>query len=67
MLFTGDAVRVGDIEEIQKLSQLLDTMENTAKSKELQLWIERSQLLIEYPEYYESSYWGLCSKFVYEI
>jgi len=42
-------------------------MENTAKSKELQLWIERSQLLIEYPEYYESSYWGLCSKFVYEI
>lgn len=66
-VFTGDTVRVGDNEEIQKLSQLLDTMEKTAESKELQLWIERSQLLIEYPEYYENSYLGLCSKFVYDI
>ncbi|WP_427108551.1 hypothetical protein [Lysinibacillus xylanilyticus] len=66
-VFTGDMVRVG--REIQKLSQLLDTIENTTKSKELKLWIERSQFLIEYPEYYDgsySSYWGLCSKFVYE-
>ncbi|MGE7910920.1 hypothetical protein [Lysinibacillus xylanilyticus] len=65
-VFTGDMVRG---REIQKLSQLLDTIENTTKSKELKLWIERSQFLIEYPEYYDgcySSYWGLYSKFVYE-
>ncbi|MCL1695137.1 MULTISPECIES: hypothetical protein [unclassified Lysinibacillus] len=65
-VFTGDTVRGEDRGKIQKLSQLLGTMENTAESKELQLWIERSQLLIEYPEYYHSSYWGLCSRFVYE-
>ncbi|MDD1502890.1 hypothetical protein PVA17_08985 [Lysinibacillus sp. CNPSo 3705] len=63
-VFIGDMVRVG--RDIQKLTQLLDMIEHTTKSKELKLWIERSQLLIEYPEYYDNFYWGLCSKFVYD-
>ena len=65
-VFAGDTIRGGDNEEIEKLSELLQVIARTAKSKELKLWIERSQLLIDYPEYYEDTYWGLDSKYVYE-
>lgn len=65
-VFTGDEIRRGDSERIEKLSQLLKTIEGTTKSKKLKLWIERSQHIIEHPEQYDYKYWGLGSSYAYE-
>lgn len=64
-VFTGDIVRSREIEEINKLCELLDRLEVTVKSKELGDWIARSKNLIQHPDIYDYDYWGLGSKYVY--
>lgn len=64
-VFSGDIVRGGIIEEIDKLSMLLKKLDNTIKSKELKSWINHSKSLINNPESYNYTYWGLGSKYVY--
>ena len=64
-VFTGDIIRIGDSERIEKLSQLLKKIEGTAKSEKLKLWIKRSQYIINHPEQYDYKYWGLGSSYVY--
>ena len=64
-VFTGDIIRIGDRERIEKLSQLLKKIEGTAKSEKLKLWIKRSQYIINHPEQYDYKYWGLGSSYVY--
>lgn len=63
-VFTGDIVRSRDIEEIKRLSLLLDKVEMTAKSEKLNAWINRSRQLIKHPHTYDYTYWGLGSKYV---
>ena len=65
-VFTGDIIYVGDSEEIEKLSQLLKKIEDTAKSEKLKLWIKRSQDIINHPEQHDYKYWGLGSDYAYE-
>lgn len=65
-VFTGDIIRSGDSEKFEKLSQLIKTIEETAKSKKLKLWIERSQHIIKHPEQCTYKYWGLGSSYAYE-
>lgn len=64
-VFTGDIVRAEEIEELNKLSQLIKKIEVTAKSEELKLWITRTKNLMQYPANYEYKFWGLGSQYVY--
>lgn len=64
-VFTGDIIMSGEIEEIERLSVLLDKVEMTAKSEKLYAWIKRSKHLIQHPNTYDYTYWGLGSKYVY--
>lgn len=64
-VFTGDIVRSGESEAKGNLSRLLDSVDKTAKTKQLKAWIERSRHLIEHPTEYNYEYWGPGSKYVY--
>lgn len=63
-VFTGDVIRGAKVEEVQKLSILLNKVDKTAKAKKLKVWIQRSKHLIQYPEEYSRDYWGLGSKYI---
>ncbi len=63
-VYTGDIVRVQHSESMASLLDLLNQLEQTARSQELQAWITRSKELIESPENYTYAYWGLGSKYV---
>ncbi|MED4779433.1 hypothetical protein [Brevibacillus choshinensis] len=63
-VFTGDIIRSGESNKIVKLSTLLDSLVETAKSETLKAWIERSKHLIVNQEEYDYEYWGLGSKYV---
>lgn len=71
-VFVGDIVRqhllsakkeLGEVIELQQLLPILETA-RSSEDQDILLWAERSLKLIEYPESYEYSYWGLGSKFV---
>lgn len=66
-VFTGDIVRGEEIEEYNKLTELLKKLEVTAKSEELKAWITRSKELIQNPKKYDYRLWGLGSEYVYKV
>ncbi len=63
-VFTGDMVRRQHNESITSLLNLLNNLEQSAQSGELQIWIARSKELIEHPANYTYAYWGLSSEYV---
>lgn len=64
-VFTGDIVKAGIKNEIDRLKDLLLKIEKTATSEELKAWITRSKTLLQDPSKYNYAYWGLGSKYVY--
>ncbi|KAB8138151.1 hypothetical protein F9U64_06305 [Gracilibacillus oryzae] len=65
-VFTGDIVRRGIREEVDRLAGLLEEIGKNARTKELKLWVDRSRSLIHSPENYHYDYWGLGSKYIYQ-
>ncbi|WP_379140062.1 hypothetical protein [Paenibacillus sp. sgz500992] len=66
-VFTGDIVASEIESDIADLTSLLDKVEKGAKTEELKTWIYRSKHLISYPQEYDYDYWGLFSKYVFNV